>query len=71
MTTTNTCFACAAPRNGFARRYHSDAGFKMGAPAPPGPAMRGKALDLTLRTIAAQDAVARQSILHTAHYGAP
>ena len=35
--------------NGFAMRYYSDPGFKLGALAHPDPALRAKALDLTLR----------------------
>lgn len=35
--------------NGFAMRYYSDPGFKMGALAHPDAALRAKALDLTLR----------------------
>jgi xylose isomerase len=35
--------------NGFAMRYYSDPGFKLGALGHPDPALRSKALDLTLR----------------------
>lgn len=37
--------------NGFAMRYYSDPGFKMGALTHPDPALRAKAFDLTLRGI--------------------
>jgi xylose isomerase len=37
--------------NGFAMRYYSDQGFKKGALTHPDPALRAKALDLTLRGI--------------------
>ncbi len=37
--------------NGFAMRYYSDPGFKMGALTHPDPGLRAKALDLTLQGI--------------------
>lgn len=37
--------------NGFAMRYYSDPGFKMGALTHPDPGLRAKAIDLTLRGI--------------------